>query len=155
VDLTEGTGAPGVAVDVGAFGRAWHWPPGTSPTRCPDPLLAATLDEARPAADPPFTLPVAAGVPAGPPMGTSPSTCVAVLTAFDALAGITRSVAEQVARAHRVETVRLGWQSGVQDQWAAAPGAVHLIEVTAYPQAACRTVPLAARVAAALDASLL
>lgn len=155
VSLTEGAGAPGVAVHVGAFARAWHWTPGTPPASCPDPLLAATLDEARPAPDTAFALHVTAGVPAGASMGTSAATSVAVLSAFDAHAGTSRPVGEQVARAHRVETVRLGWQSGVQDQWSAAPGAVHLIEVEVYPRATCRTIPLPEGIASQLNGTLL
>lgn len=155
VDLTEEAGAPGVTVHVGAFARAWHWTPGAPPASYPDPLLAATLDEARPAPDTAFALHVTAGVPAGASMGTSAATCVAVLSAFDAQAGTPRPVGEQVRRAHRVETVRLGWQSGVQDQWSAAPGAVHLIEVGAYPRASCRTIPLPDGIAARLDDTLL
>lgn len=155
VDLSEGVGAPGVTVHVGAFARAWHWRPGTPPTRYPDPLLAATLDEAGPAPEKHFDLRVTAGVPAGASMGTSAATCVAVLSAFDVWARIARPIAEQVARAHRVETVHLGWQSGVQDQWAAAPGAVHLIEVPTYPHSTCRTIPLADDVTARLNETLL
>jgi D-glycero-alpha-D-manno-heptose-7-phosphate kinase len=155
VELTQATGEPGVTVHVGAFARDWHWRPGTPPAHYPDPLLAATLDEAQPPSNVPVVLQVTAGVPAGASMGTSAATCVAVLSTFDAMAGRSRPVAEQVARAHRVETERLGWQSGVQDQWAAAPGAVHLIDVRNYPHATCRTVPLTDQTATALNDTLL
>jgi D-glycero-alpha-D-manno-heptose-7-phosphate kinase len=153
--LAPGTGPPGVDVHVGAFARLWHWQPGTAPFDYPDPLLAATLDEASPPGEHPLTLRVESDVPPGASMGTSAATCVAVLTVVDQLHGLVRPIADQVARAHRVETVRLGWQSGVQDQWSAAPGAAHLVELDAYPHATCRTVRLPAGFAELLDATLL
>ncbi len=153
--LGPGSGSSGVDVHVGAFARSWHWEPGASPLGCPDPLLAATIDEASPPPLRSWTLRVASEVPPGASMGTSASTCMAVLTVFDRLHGVSRPVAEQVVRAHRVETVRLGWQSGVQDQWAAAPGAAHLVELDAYPHATCRTLELPADFAQDLDDTLL
>lgn len=153
--LSPGSGPAGVDVHVGAFGRVWHWQHGTEPLGYPDPLVAATLDEAAPPADRPLVLRVESDVPPGASMGTSAATCLAVLTVFDELHGVSRPIADQAARAHRVETVRLGWQSGVQDQWSAAPGAAHLVELDVYPHATCRTVQLADGVAELLDATLL
>ena len=155
VEVARLGGPSGVDVHVGAFDRTWTWHPRGEPTDFPDPLLAATLDEACPPADTRLSLTVRAGVPPGASMGTSASTCVAVLTAIDAWQGVTRPVETQVRRAHHVETGRLGWQSGVQDQWAAAPGAAHLIEMSAYPEATCRAIPLPAGVTAALNDTLL
>lgn len=149
------TGPPGVEVLVGGSAHPWVWVPGVDPRQTPVPLLAATLDEAAPPAARRLTLHVEADVPTGSSLGTSASTCIAVLTAVDALAGYRRPIDVQAARAHRVETTRLGWQSGVQDQFAGAPGTAHLVEVDAYPHASCRALPVAATTLDALDASLL
>jgi D-glycero-alpha-D-manno-heptose-7-phosphate kinase len=74
-------------------------------------------------------------VPAGISTGTSASVCVALLSALDRLTGGGRSSGEIASLAHRVETDKLGRQSGVQDQICAARGGVSFIRVTAYPEA--------------------
>lgn len=137
---------PGVEVTVDA------WPAGTGPARLtiaapgegPHELLEAAVDEAaakESGVEDDLALAVTAGVPVGSAMGTSASTTVATLAALAALAGRTLDPAELARAAHRVETERLGLQSGVQDQLAAAFGGVNRVEVDAYPSA--RVVPLA------------
>lgn len=157
VTLTPGTGTAGVEVWVDEAPAPWVWHPGQAPVDAPFPLLAATLDEVAPGSwpgDGPLVMRVHAGVPAGASMGTSAATCVAVLRAFARLRGTPHSMAKLAARAHAIETGRLGWQSGVQDQWAGADDAVHLLEVR-YPHVTCRTVPLTPGVRARLEATLL
>jgi D-glycero-alpha-D-manno-heptose-7-phosphate kinase len=76
---------------------------------------------------------VSSAVPAGSSLGTSAAVAVAVLAAL----GVPRP--ELASRAHRVETERLGLQSGVQDQAAAAHGGASWIEVE-YPSAVRATI---------------
>ena len=140
VTLRPGEGPAGVEVRLHNFDREWHWSPGTPAKACPDPLIGACLDEAE-VPDGAWLLEVGSRVPPGASMGTSASLCVALLAALDLLrarcglrpdAG-TDALAALADRAHRVETVRLGQQSGIQDQWAAAAGGIGLIEMSEYP----------------------
>lgn len=80
---------------------------------------------------------------------------VGVIAALDAVRGEIRPAAELAELAHRVESERLGRQSGVQDQLAAAHGGANLIEIDAYPHAEVHPVALGAALAAALDEKLL
>ena len=101
-----------------------------------DPLIEAAIRNV------PFAcalhVQIDSGVPVGSGLGTSASVTVALLAALDALrsslapdAGSVRTPAELARDAHRVET-SLGWQSGVQDQLAAAHGGVNRFQVR-YP----------------------
>lgn len=78
---------------------------------------------------------VSASVPAGSSVGTSASVCVALIGAVAALSPQTRSIDEIVTLAQRVETEKLGLQSGIQDQICAAYGGVNFIHMTCYPDA--------------------
>lgn len=155
VRLQADAESPGVTVRVGGEPCGWTWRPGRSAHEWPNPLIAATLDEACPPARMSLALDVTSRVPPGASMGTSAATCVAVLAAFDRLDGVSRAASEQAVRAHAVETERLGWQSGVQDQYAPAPGTGHLVIVDRYPHSMCRTLLLVDGVVAALDDALL
>lgn len=98
---------------------------------------------------------ISSAVPPGSSLGTSAAVCVGVIAALDALHGGTvRPPTELAAAAHRVESHRVGRQSGVQDQVAAAHGGANRIEVD-YPGAAVTSVALSQEVRSALDARLL
>jgi len=73
-------------------------------------------------------------------MGTSAAVTVALIGALDVLAGRSQTAHEVAALAHRIETERLGTESGVQDQVAAAFGGINYVEVRSYPD--LRVVPL-------------
>jgi D-glycero-alpha-D-manno-heptose-7-phosphate kinase len=74
-------------------------------------------------------------VPAGSSTGTSASVCVALLGALDHLSPSKHSVHEIAYLAHRVETEKLGLQSGIQDQLAASYGGICYIDMFKYPEA--------------------
>ncbi len=74
-------------------------------------------------------------VPAGISTGTSASVCVALLGALSFLAGRKATPEDIAALAHRVETEKLGQQSGIQDQICAARGGVTYIHMFDYPRA--------------------
>lgn len=99
-------------------------------------------------------LSVAAAVPPGASLGTSAAVCVGLIAALDALTGQRRSPAELAGAAHRAESSRMGRQSGVQDQLAAAFGGANLIEVDDYPSAMVRPLAVGAETWAALDSRL-
>lgn len=72
-------------------------------------------------------------VPAGISTGTSASVCVALLGALLHLTGKEYSPPEVASLAHRVETEKLGEQSGIQDQISAACGGICFIDMYEYP----------------------
>ncbi|NQU45100.1 GHMP kinase [bacterium] len=71
--------------------------------------------------------------PAGCSTGTSAAVSVALLGALDLLTPGLRTPHEVAALAHRVETEKLGLQSGIQDQLCSAHGGVCFIEMFQYP----------------------
>ena len=147
-------GPVGVEIRLRNFDREWHWSPGTPPQVCPDPLIGACLDEAEVPAGA-WLLDVGSDVPPGASMGTSASVCVAVLAALDRLRGAELDPATLATRAHLVETRRLGQESGIQDQWAAAAGGAALVEMDVYPDARRTPLALSPETTAALDAQLI
>ena len=74
-------------------------------------------------------------VPAGSSTGTSASVCVTLLGALGQLVRQHRTPHEIAYMAHRVETEKLGLQSGIQDQMAAAHGGICFIDMYQYPEA--------------------
>jgi D-glycero-alpha-D-manno-heptose-7-phosphate kinase len=98
---------------------------------------------------------VQSAVPPGASTGTSAAVCVALVGALRALWG-KKTDPDAVARAaHAVEVHRLGQESGVQDQIAAAYGGVNYVEVREYPSAVRHAVAMTDEVHAALDRQLL
>jgi D-glycero-alpha-D-manno-heptose-7-phosphate kinase len=73
--------------------------------------------------------------PAGCSTGTSAAVTVALLGALAALSGKTIVPYEIARLAHRVETDKLGLQSGIQDQLASAYGGINFIRMHQYPEA--------------------
>lgn len=153
VQLQAAAGPPGVEVALRNFGRRWRWTPGIEARTTPDPLIAACLDEA--GVEGAWRLDVGSAIPPGASMGTSASVCVGVLSAVAQAAGSPLDPASLARRAHTVETARLGQQSGIQDQWAAAAGGINLITMDAYPHARCEALAVADETRHALDAQLL
>jgi len=74
-------------------------------------------------------------VPAACSTGTSAAVCVALLGALDSLTPKRYSPQEIAYLAHRVETEKLGLQSGIQDQICASYGGVCFIHMYSYPEA--------------------
>lgn len=77
---------------------------------------------------------VRSDVPPGGSLGTSAAVVVAIIRAASRLFELDRDPADEARLAHSVEVDRLGRESGVQDQWAAAFGGAGLLEVH-YPEA--------------------
>jgi D-glycero-alpha-D-manno-heptose-7-phosphate kinase len=118
-------------------------------------LLAAVIDDATIPDDLAVELWVTSGVPPGCATGTSAAVAVAMIGALDRLTATARTPAEVAGAAHRVEVERLGLQSGVQDQLAAAHGGVNHIEVTDYPEALVHPLALTDGIRAELERRLL
>jgi D-glycero-alpha-D-manno-heptose-7-phosphate kinase len=105
-------------------------------------LLAAAVAELPPPAGAAVEVSIYSEVPPGCSTGTSAAVCVALLAALDRLTPGRLSAHELAYAAHRVETQRLGLQSGIQDQLCAAYGGVCFVEMFAYPHAAVSRLPL-------------
>lgn len=117
-------------------------------------LVAEAVREAENPSGADVVLRVSSAVPPGTSLGTSAAVCVGIVAALDALRGPVRGPSELAAAAHRVETHRLGRQSGVQDQIAAAMGGACDVRIVGYPVVDVRAVALGADLARALDERL-
>jgi D-glycero-alpha-D-manno-heptose-7-phosphate kinase len=135
-----------VAPDVGLEELVDPAAPGGS-----HPLLAhavaVSCERAGHAPPPGLELVVRSAVPPGASLGTSASVVVAVAGAVHALLGSPLAPVEAARLAHLVETDRVGRQSGVQDQWAAALGGIGLLAVGPYPEVRHRHLEVADAVA--------
>ena len=80
-----------------------------------------------------LTIAIRSAVPPGCGTGTSACVAVALIGALRALCGEPVVPAAVAQMAHELETMHLGQQSGVQDQWAAALGGAHLLKIDDYP----------------------
>lgn len=123
--------SPGIEVTVE---RAEGPPPGDR-----DRLVQAALDEFPTGVG--FDVRVSSQVPAGSALGTSSAVAVALIGALTALRGDASSPADTARAAHRLETVVLGEECGLQDQIAAAHGGISFIQVDSYPEAVVESLP--------------
>ena len=101
----------------------------------PHPLLEAAIAEIGIPADVAVEIWIHSGVPPGCSAGTSAAVVVALVGALDVLRAGSLTPVEVARVAHRIEVERLGLQSGVQDQLAAACGGINFIEIEEYPRA--------------------
>jgi D-glycero-alpha-D-manno-heptose-7-phosphate kinase len=101
----------------------------------PHPLIEAAIASMLLPLDLSLGVKVRSEAPPGAGTGTSAAVVVALIGALDALTPGRMSAYEVATAARRVETDKLGRQSGVQDQLASAYGGINFIEVTAYPEA--------------------
>ncbi len=93
-------------------------------------------------------------IPGGASTGTSAAVTVALLRALDCLTPGRLSPSELAAKAHEVETVHLGQQSGIQDQLCSAYGGICFIEMDEYPHATVRRLEMPSAVHEELEARL-
>jgi D-glycero-alpha-D-manno-heptose-7-phosphate kinase len=141
-----------VVIDAADFGDRYEYRLGVGPGR--HPLLEEAVAEAGGGGG--VDLRIRSAVPPGAGAGTSAAVIVALIAAVDALSpGAVRSPMELARAAHRVETVRLERQSGVQDQLAAAHGGVSFITIDEYPEASVERLALSPPVADELGRRLL
>lgn len=106
------------------------------------PLIAAALDDIPLPAGFAYAITIDAEMPPGSSTGTSAAVSVALLAALAACTHTDMTPAELARRAHRLETVHLGLQSGVQDQCGAAFGGANLIEIPIYPDTIVTPIPV-------------
>jgi D-glycero-alpha-D-manno-heptose-7-phosphate kinase len=151
--LRQSSAAAPVIVHAVDYGDRYEVVP-DDPHRTPrHPLLEAAIDEVGVDDDTSLEITVHSEAPPGCSTGTSAAVAVALVGALDAARADThRTTPMDIARtAHRLETERLGLQSGIQDQLASAFGGVNLVEMAAYPEATVTPVPIPATARTELD----
>jgi D-glycero-alpha-D-manno-heptose-7-phosphate kinase len=141
-----------IVIDAATFGDRYSFHPGAGPGR--HPLLEAALDEIGIPDGVAVEIGIRSGVPAGCSTGTSASMTVALIGALDALTPGRLTPHDLAYAAQRVETERLGMQSGIQDQLCAAYGGINYIEMPAYPIASVSQLAVADVVRSELDRRL-
>jgi D-glycero-alpha-D-manno-heptose-7-phosphate kinase len=146
---------PPVVIDARAFGDRYT-PDGIEFGRWGlHPLLEASVAEMAVPADTSIEIAIESAAPHGASIGTSAAACVALIGALDALTPGRLTAAEVARAAWRVETVRLGQQSGVQDQLAAALGGINLIHIDRYPESRVTRLDISPSIAAELERRML
>jgi D-glycero-alpha-D-manno-heptose-7-phosphate kinase len=151
VDPSGPSGATRVVIHAENFGAPYARDPG-KPTWDQQPLIEAALESLPPASAPrdarsphddwAWHVNVFSTVPPGASVGSSASTAVALLAALQHLHERPTDPDALAADAHRLETDRLGQQSGVQDALCAAYGGACFIEIDQYPHARVTRLPL-------------
>ncbi len=134
------TGRSSVVLDVASYGDRYSFLLGDRPGR--HPLLEAAVAAGPPVTDADLEVTITAAPPPGCSTGTSAAVVVALLGALRAAAGGRVDAHEVATAAHRVEADDLGWQSGVQDQYAAAHGGANAITIHEYPAASVERLSL-------------
>jgi D-glycero-alpha-D-manno-heptose-7-phosphate kinase len=122
-----------VRLTVHDFGDSFTMDP-VRPDPARHPLLQASVASVSLPPDIRLEIELRSSVPAGIGVGTSASVCVALLAGLLRITGAAVVPSEVAARAHAVETKRLGWQAGIQDQICAAVGGVCFIDMWEYPE---------------------
>src|SRR5215216_3787160 len=146
---------PPVVIDVRASGDRYT-PDGIESGRWGlHPLLEASIAEMALPADTSVEVTIESTAPQGGSIGTSAAACVALIGALDGLTPGRLTLADVARAAWRVETVRLGQQSGVQDQLAAAFGGINLIHIDAYPRARVTRLDIAPWITAEVERRML
>jgi D-glycero-alpha-D-manno-heptose-7-phosphate kinase len=123
-----------VCVHALDFGESFRVNP-ENPDYSNHPLLQGTLNSLPIPEELELEISIRSYLPAGSAVGTSASVCVSLLGALDVLQPKRFALEDIASLAHRVETEKLGLQSGIQDQVCAAQGGVCFIHMPAYPEA--------------------
>ncbi len=149
---------PGVEVQVRAFAnerkrkkrvvvRAENydqsfWMDPDFPSAANHPLLQFAIAALPIPADLELEIQLYSPVPASISTGTSASVCVGLIGALNRMTCRGLTTAEIASLAHRVETDKMGGESGVQDQICAAYGGVCFIRVHRYPDSSVERLEL-------------
>jgi len=123
---------PPVGVHLDNYAEGYSFTPDRMPGR--HPLIEAAVATC-PVPGMALDVTVSSDMPPGASTGTSASLAVALLAALARLRCESPTPADLARSAHRLETGRLGLQSGIQDQIAAAYGGINFVEMPSYPDA--------------------
>jgi len=128
-----------VVLNLANYNKQYIVDPGT-PGYGGHPMIEAALEMVDIPGEFSLEIDVYSAAPPGASVGSSAALCVALIGALDSLTPGAVTPAEAASLAHRVETEKLGLQSGIQDQLAAAYGGINFIRMDAYPNS--RVTPL-------------
>lgn len=118
------------------------------------PLIEAAIDSVEIPGDIGLDIRIFSKVPSGASVGTSAAVCVALSDALDALTPGRLGAHEIAALAHRVETDKLGLQSGIQDQLCSAYGGINFIHMHRFPDSTVSPIPVSASLGRELERRL-
>jgi D-glycero-alpha-D-manno-heptose-7-phosphate kinase len=133
--------APRIVVHAENYGTRYVADP-PDPAHSPHPLVDAALAHMGVPDDLALEVSIYSDMPGGASTGTSAAVTVALVGALDALSPGRLAPMEVAYTAHAIEVERLGRQSGIQDQVAAALGGISFLDVD-YPRATVTPVALA------------
>lgn len=140
VSIAAFHGGRGVVLDVANFADRYDIVPGA--IRKPrHRLLEAAVDELPPPDGIGAEINIRSAMPPGAGTGTSAAVAVAMVGALAALRGERLSHRDAAYAAYRLETDRLGGESGIQDQLSAAHGGINYVEIDAFPGATVTPLP--------------
>jgi D-glycero-alpha-D-manno-heptose-7-phosphate kinase len=139
---------PPVDVHLDNYGESYSFTPDRLPGRHPLIEAAVAMCPVRGTA---LDVTVSSDMPPGASTGTSASLAVALLAALAHVRGESPAPADLARSAHRLETGRLGLQSGIQDQIAASYGGINFVEMPSYPDALVSPLTIRQETRAALE----
>ena len=125
---------PGVCINLENYGETWLLD-NSDFDEC-HPFIAEAI-RCNTCEDDGMEISIHSGMPPGASTGTSAAVIVALCAALErtvlAERSYYKSTQDLALHAHDIET-RLGFESGIQDQVAAANGGINLIEISPYPK---------------------
>ena len=124
-----------VVLNAENYGERYAFAPSPEPLPGRHPLLEAAVDAMGVPDHLAVEIAIHSEAPAGCSTGTSAAVAVALIGALDRLTPGVMGPLDVARAAHRLETERLGLQSGIQDQLCSASGGINFIEMPAYPEA--------------------
>lgn len=133
---------PPVVLHAENYGERYAFAPSPEPLPGRHPLLEAAVDEVGVPEDLSVDITIHSEAPAGCSTGTSAAVTVALMGALDRLTPGAMSPLDVARAAHRLETERLGLQSGIQDQLCSASGGINFIEMVEYPDASVERIEI-------------
>lgn len=142
-----------VHIQVCDFNESFSMDP-DAPDYSTHPLLQAAVAIADVPRNVQLKISLHSSVPAGISVGTSAAVCTSLLGGLLHLLSSPMSAEEVAVLAHRAETEKLGWQSGIQDQICAALGGVCFIDMPEYPHALIQILQVPPLIYAELDKRL-
>jgi D-glycero-alpha-D-manno-heptose-7-phosphate kinase len=145
---------PQITIHAENYGDHYDLPKGRA-SFSKHPLIEASCKAFNISKDLHLEVSIHSEAPAGASTGTSAAVSVALIAALDLVAG-GRMTSYQIARkSHYIETVKLGFQAGIQDQLASAYGGINFIEISHYPEASVSPLYIDARTQWELENRLL
>ena len=144
VKILPGTERQGgqISLNLINYNQQYNLNPGDiSPDR--HPIVEAIIAEKKFPDNLYMNISIYSQIPPGASTGTSAAVAVTLMGALNVVLGETVSPYEVAMDAHSVETLKLGLQSGIQDQLASAFGGINYIDMDSFPRAVVKPIAIA------------